>query len=372
MTDTNYDLNLMLTNNLIIDYVMSTAGTSITKTDTDVKNEFDKHRGGLIAGHTDYIVNKEEPLEVLSLFKPFSYKPEFFMSKFPNSVIPKDVITTVFKNYLKESGASVKNVFNWLMQSMSVINYTLIKDNVITSGDTIEDKSETDESYIKITHQEATTAGDSGASTSGGAPAAASLPPTFKYPALIKVNGKYVVYYKNGKASLNDEDTYETQETNLPPINKTFNEDEMLNIIVDNIVIKFHYLQYGDIVYDDNSEILVKEKPYFYPPYGLHSSFFYNLMFNNLRTRVMMQTKEAVNSFVSRYYYAYLHLCGVYFYKAFIRKENNEIETIEKEYFPYINKDFYKTKMPPDFSTTNKAIDVEINDEKEELKKQGF
>ena len=377
MSQGNYDLNIMLSNNLTIGYVMSKAGTSVTKTDGAIKNEFEKYRGGLISGHKEYIVNKEDPLEVLSLFKPFTYLPEFHMSKFENSILPKKVITEIFKTYLKESNAKVKDIFNWLMQSMSVVNYTLIKDSVIADGDTIENKEDTNESWIKITHKEPAPAAapastTSSSTTSNTAAPAPAPPPTYIYPALIKIGGKYLVYYKNGKASIKDKDHYKTQEITPPSLNKSFNENEMLDIIIDNLVVRFHYLQYGDVSYDDNTEILVKEKPYFYSPYGLHSSYFYNVMLNNMRTRVMMQTKEATGSYVSRYYYSYFHLCGVYFYKAFIRKEEYKIQPIDKEYFPFIYKDFYKHKMPSDFSTTNKAIEAEINSEKEELKRQGF
>ena len=374
-------LDLILSNNLTINYIMKTAHTYVTETDVVTKKEFEKVQKSIAAGRIDYIVNEKEPIEVLSLFRPFSYKPRFFMSKFENSVLPKNVVTEVFKNYVKEANADITAMFNWLIQSMSVINFNLINGNITAKGDTITNETGTKEAWIKIVHK--TPILNENREIGRTYP---SYTYTYTYPALMKIDGKYLICYRNGQAFLNDKDTYVTDQINLLPEQtnteedqvslplevKTFTKEEMENIIIDNLVIEFHYLQYGNVTYDDKSEISVKEKPYFYPPYGLNSSFTYNLTLNTTRTKIMGETKRVSTSFVSRYYYCYFHLCGVYFYKAFIRKEEYKIDAVGEGYFPYINKDFYKNRISYNCLITDNAQHVQLETEKEESIQQGF
>jgi len=365
------NLDLALTDTNAIGYALDKGGLSLSKTASEYKNDFVSYRNGLIAGNKNYFINHKEPLDALSLFAPFYYNPKYFLDKLSDSYIPKDKIKLLFDNYLKESGNKIEDIFKWYVKSMTVINYNFIKDAVTAEGNTIEYEVG-DKCYIKIIEQPpAATDSSTGGNTSSSGGETVAPQPTYRYVGLFKHN-KYIVYFNNNKVYLNNEDNYETKKNKDPNPNYTITKDDMEEILLNSIVFKFHYLQYGAVEYDDGSEILVKEKPYFFPGYGLHSSFFYNLMLNNLRAKIMTKEKEATESYISRYFYGYLHLCGVYFYKGFIRQEEFKQDEVTEDYFPYLNKDFYKTVMPDDFSTTDKSKDEEIKAEKEELKRNGL
>ena len=318
--------------------------------DLKTMDEFITYKNNLLSQNTITDDSEDSLYSKLSLTQPFVFNPPAFLDKLPNELIPKDYKKQMLVDYITKSNTGIKNIFNWLINSVAFINKSLydVDDSYTISADLTE-------AYLTSESESGDSSDDSEDSSST----------TTIYHALLKYNDSYILYNNDGNVFIYTDKEYESTDT--PEPNKTLTDDEMLDIITDSLVIKFHYLKMSKIIYNDNSSFTILTEPYYYGGYGVRASFNFNKTLNDNRNAYIGTSKEITNVEFGYYYYCYLHLCGVYFYKVFVRDDTYEFLDIPDNFNPYINTDFYTTMLPDDLSTIDRSEDIEINFEKNSL-----
>ena len=313
------------------------------------KKDFDNYKNKVDNEDTVPGTDEDSNYSRFSLITPFTFNPPVFVDKEPLSIIPVEQKIKLLKSYINTTNTNIKDMFNWLLNSVASSNKTLLG----TKGDSYKISTNLKEAYVSSENSGGSTNSSTAASQSGKI-----------YYALIKYNNEYIIYNNDGKVFTYSNPQYMTATKPVP--NKTLTTEDMFNIISDSLVIKLHYLKIVNVTYNDGSTLSVKTKPYFYGAYGVRASFNFNKTLNISRNSYVNTTKEITNVNIDHYYYCYLHLCGIYFYKALL-SSTYDILKVPKEYFPYADTEFYKKPISSDLSTIDNSKDVEITFEKNEL-----
>jgi len=317
--------------------------------DSKTKEAFNNYK--ISTDSNDVIPDTDEDSDYsrLSLITPFTFNPPVFIDKEPSSIIPIEQKKKILRNYIDTTGVNVKDIFNWLLNSIASFNKTLLG----TKGDSYKISTDLKEAHIFSE--------DGGYYTNSSTTVSQ---PGKLHHALVKYNNEYIIYNNDGNVFTYSSPQYTTVTKPIP--NKTLTTEDMFNIILDSLVVKLHYLKIVNVTYNDGSTLSIKTKPYFHGAYGVRASFNFNKMLNISRNSYVNTTKEITNVNIDHYYYCYIHLCGIYFYKVLLSSTYDILE-VPKEYFPYTDTEFYKNPIPSDLSTIDNSKDVEIIFEKNEL-----
>ena len=350
----NINTDVLVTENMNI---LNTS-TGLFASGSKSKKAFDAYKTKVDNEDTVPDTDEDSNYSKLSLITPFTFNPPVFVDKEPIPIIPIEQKIKLLENYIKTT--NVKDMFNWLLNAVASSNKTLLG----AEGDAYEISTDLKEAYIYSEDNGDSTDDSASNSSSDSSSSDTAAQPTKTYYALIKYNDEYIIYNNGGNVFTYSDLQYET--TTKPKPNKTLTTKDMFNIILDSLVVKLHYLKVVNVTYNDGSTFSVKTKPYFYGGYGVQASFNFNKMLNVNRNSYVNTTKEITDVKINHYYYCYLHLCGIYFYKALLSSTYDILE-VPKEFFPYSDTEFYKNPISSDLSTIDNSKDVEITFEKNEL-----
>jgi len=353
----NINTDVLVTENMNILNTDIGLFTSGSKT----KEVFDAYKTKVDNEDTVPDTDEDSNYSKLSLITPFTFNPPVFIDKEPVPIIPIEQKTKLLEDYINATNADVKDMFNWLLNAIASSNKTLLD----TEGDVYEVSADLKEAYIYSEDNGDSTDGSASNSSSDSSSSDTAAQPTKTYYALIKYNDEYIIYNNDGNIFTYSDLQYEA--TTEPTPNKTLTTEDMFNIILDSLVLKFHYLKVVKVIYNDGYTFSIKTKPYFYGGYGVQASFNFNKMLNVSRNSYINTSKEMTNVEIDHYYYCYLHLCGIYFYKALLSSTYDVIE-VPEDFFPYTDSTFYKKPISSDLSTVDKSKDIEISFEKNAIK----
>jgi len=300
--------------------------------------------------------NSEDPVEVSSLIRPYAYNPEAYINKPDDDVFTMSERLEILKTIINDNNIPVRDLFNWVMDAIvRVQNYLIV--NYTDNTDTIDTSDSLTEAWLKLTTESSSDDSDDSSDDSTST--------TSKYIPLVTFKGQYIAYYKNDKVKLSDENGLDG--SSEPETDTPLTDDDMLSVINSITNIKYHVFKAMKLEYSDNSNLLIKTKPYFYPKYGSQGSFNFNKDFNEVRNKLIGVDKKLLNAEEEFYLYNYLHICGVFVYKFFTSYPDKDIIEVDEKSLPYVNSTFYKTRYDTDLKDVDHSVDIEKQLEKDYL-----
>jgi hypothetical protein len=361
-------------------------------------------------------------LDNYSLITPYTYSPPAFYDYDTQDKFLLEIKKKVLDNFLEVSGLKTKDLFNWIMFSIpqlykcSIYNWVteaLTKYNIYTLAINANEEDQKykvpqnlkegwmlsaddtlitnlllnnfrfNRSLIPLTSiTSSTTSQGNGA---GGQTAVPTI--VYKYVPLIehffkKENKKrYIFGNKDGTIAVYDD----LKPKDKIDYTKKLTEDEMKDIILDTMVIKYHFLRVVDVTYSNNKKITGRTYPYFYAPFGHVANYKFNDDIHTFRNENVFNGIIVSNTENYHYFYCYVHILGIYVQKVFIdyhailkdkpTVSDYKFTEVDKRYLPYLNKNFIDyvkglyESLPTNFNDFNicdtGVIDNSVDVEKE-------